>query len=106
MGCDEHCHYDLISHYYVSRREICPYILGMTVLTRKVNMKDRFEDDRQDSVEFSVLMPCLNEAEMLGACLRKAGRSLEENDAVGEIIIADNGSTDGSREIAEQLGAR
>jgi len=51
-------------------------------------------------------MPCLNEAETLAACIRKAQRALAESGIAGEVIIADNGSTDGSVDIAERLGAR
>jgi glycosyltransferase involved in cell wall biosynthesis len=51
-------------------------------------------------------MPCLNEAETLATCIQKAQRSLVENNVAGEIVIADNGSTDRSQEIANQLGAR
>jgi glycosyltransferase involved in cell wall biosynthesis len=58
------------------------------------------------SLELSIVMPCLNEAETLEICIRKAQRSLEELGIEGEIIIADNGSTDGSQEIARMLGAR
>ncbi|MGE5609323.1 MAG: glycosyltransferase family 2 protein [Bacillota bacterium] len=61
--------------------------------------------DRQ-TIELSVVMPCLNEADTLAACIRKAQRALEENGIAGEIIVADNGSTDGSREIARKLGVR
>ena len=57
-------------------------------------------------VEFSIVMPCLNEAETLAICIQKAQRSLDENSVAGEIIIADNGSSDGSQEIAARLGAR
>lgn len=62
--------------------------------------------DNDSLVEFSILMPCLNEAETLATCIRKAQHSLAENDVVGEIIIADNGSTDGSQQIATAAGAR
>ena len=62
--------------------------------------------DFDSDIEFSIVMPCLNEAETLAVCIQKAKRSLEENNVVGEIIIADNGSTDGSQEIAAQQGAR
>jgi glycosyltransferase involved in cell wall biosynthesis len=55
--------------------------------------------------EISVVMPCLNEAETLGECIQRAARALQENGIQGEILIADNGSTDGSIEIAESLGA-
>lgn len=57
-------------------------------------------------IELSIVMPCLNEAETLEVCIRKAQASLEKNGVRGEVIIADNGSTDGSLEIAEKLGAR
>ena len=57
-------------------------------------------------LEFSIVMPCLNEAETLAICIQKAQRSLDENNVAGEIIIADNGSSDGSQEIAAGLGAR
>ena len=51
-------------------------------------------------------MPCLNEAETLASCIRKAQRSIDEQGLSAEIIVADNGSTDGSQAIARQLGAR
>jgi cellulose synthase/poly-beta-1,6-N-acetylglucosamine synthase-like glycosyltransferase len=56
--------------------------------------------------ELSVVMPCLNEARTLGTCIRKAQASFERLGIAGEVVVADNGSTDGSREIAEELGAR
>jgi glycosyltransferase involved in cell wall biosynthesis len=58
------------------------------------------------TVELSILMPCLNEAETLATCIRKARGFLERHNIVGEVIVADNGSTDGSQEIARNLGAR
>ena len=51
-------------------------------------------------------MPCLNEAETLEICIKKAWHGIRDARVVGEVVIADNGSTDGSIEIAEQLGAR
>jgi glycosyltransferase involved in cell wall biosynthesis len=59
-----------------------------------------------EALELSVVMPCLNEAETLEACIRKAQRALGDANISGEIVIADNGSDDGSVEIAERLGAR
>lgn len=50
-------------------------------------------------------MPCLNEKETIGVCVDKAKLSLKQNNIEGEIIIADNGSTDGSKEIALEKGA-
>lgn len=58
------------------------------------------------SVEVSVVMPCLNEADTLATCVTKALRALQENGIAGEVIVADNGSTDGSCAIAERCGAR
>jgi hypothetical protein len=57
-------------------------------------------------VELSIVMPCLNEAETLATCIRHARTFLETSGVVGEVIVADNGSTDGSREIATAEGAR
>ena len=56
--------------------------------------------------ELTILMPCLNEAETLETCIKKAQTLLAKNNVNGEILIADNGSTDGSREIAAKAGAR
>lgn len=60
----------------------------------------------QCPIEFSVVMPCLNEAETLETCIRKAQKAFRELRISGEVVIADNGSTDGSREIVLQMGAR
>ncbi|MCO6006788.1 glycosyltransferase family 2 protein [Actinoallomurus purpureus] len=57
-------------------------------------------------MELSVVMPCLNEAETVETCVRKAVSCLEDNDIDGEVIVADNGSTDGSQALAEAAGAR
>jgi glycosyltransferase involved in cell wall biosynthesis len=56
--------------------------------------------------ELSILMPCLNEAETLATCIKKAQKALEDLNVNGEVVIADNGSTDGSPESAASLGAR
>ena len=61
---------------------------------------------RDAAPEVSIIMPCLNEAETLATCIRKALQALAENKIAGEVIVADNGSTDGSQEIAESLGVR
>ena len=57
-------------------------------------------------VELSIVMPCLNEAKTLPICIRKAQESLEQLGVRGEVVVADNGSDDGSVEIARSLGAR
>jgi glycosyltransferase involved in cell wall biosynthesis len=56
--------------------------------------------------ELSIIMPCLNEAKTVGACVGKAFDYLNLHDIHGEVIVADNGSTDGSQSIAARLGAR
>ena len=58
------------------------------------------------TLEVSVVMPCLNEADTLATCIVKAQQALRENKIHGEVIVADNGSTDGSQTIATRLGAR
>ncbi|MFD4423059.1 glycosyltransferase family 2 protein [Agromyces sp. NPDC058484] len=59
-----------------------------------------------ETVELSIVMPCLNEAETLAVCIDKAQGYLERSGVVGEVVIADNGSTDGSQDIARAHGAR
>jgi glycosyltransferase involved in cell wall biosynthesis len=56
--------------------------------------------------ELTVLMPCLDEAETIGICIEKAMAYIARRKIAGEVLIADNGSTDGSQDIAERLGAR
>ena len=63
------------------------------------------EPSPSDSFEVSVVIPCLNESETLAVCIRKALGCLSENGISGEVIVADNGSTDGSQAIAEAEGA-
>ena len=60
----------------------------------------------QDDIELSIVMPCLNEAETLSACIEKARQGLTKHDIKGEIIVADNGSRDGSQDIARRMGAQ
>lgn len=62
--------------------------------------------EQKNAIEVSIIMPCLNEAETLETCIRKAQWFIKENDLAGEVIIADNGSNDGSQEIARRLDAR
>lgn len=57
-------------------------------------------------IEVSVVMPCLNEAETIGICIKKAKDALKTHGIRGEVVVADNGSTDNSVAIAENLGAR
>src|ERR1700761_2702280 len=57
-------------------------------------------------LELTILMPCLNEAETIEVCVRKAMGYLARSGVAGEVLIADNGSTDGSQGLGEALGAR
>ncbi|MDD5198741.1 MAG: glycosyltransferase family 2 protein [Terrimicrobiaceae bacterium] len=57
-------------------------------------------------VELSIIIPCLNESDTVGICVKKAVTWLRDNGVKGEVILADNGSTDGSIELAEGEGAR
>jgi glycosyltransferase involved in cell wall biosynthesis len=73
-------------------------------------MLDRLVDSssalKTSSLELSIVMPCLNEAETLRTCIKKAQWYLTEQQISGEILVADNGSTDGSQDIAAQMGVR
>src|SRR5688572_19776360 len=60
----------------------------------------------ENLLEVSVVMPCLNEARTVGTCVEKARTTLEKLGVQGEVIVADNGSSDGSQDIAERHGAR
>lgn len=62
--------------------------------------------DAGSALDLSVVMPCLNEASTLATCVQKAQRTMEQLGIRGEVIVADNGSTDGSQAIVEMLGAR
>ena len=63
-------------------------------------------DELEQEVELSIVMPCLNEADTLETCITKTQRALLEHGITGEIIIADNGSADGSQAIALRMEAR
>lgn len=72
-------------------------------------MIDRHNDaaaDSAEAVELTILMPCLNEARTLEACIKSARAFLDRNALRGEILVADNGSTDGSQGLAASSGAR
>jgi glycosyltransferase involved in cell wall biosynthesis len=75
----------------------------MTVAQRSPK---RPETSTPDTVEVSIVMPCLNEAETLATCIQQAQQAIEQEGLAAEIIVADNGSTDGSQVIAKELGVR
>jgi glycosyltransferase involved in cell wall biosynthesis len=74
-------------------------------LTAEVQISPQMPE-ADEAVELSVVMPCLNERATVGVCVKKALDAMDHHGIRGEVIIADNGSTDGSREIATELGAR
>jgi glycosyltransferase involved in cell wall biosynthesis/uncharacterized membrane protein YwzB len=65
----------------------------------------RARSQENSAPEVSIVLPCLNEAETLAECIRRARGAIEDHHLVAEIIVADNGSTDGSQAIARRLGA-
>ena len=69
-------------------------------------MAEQIQADITLACELSIVLPCLNEAETLAACITKAASFLDRHNVSGEIVIADNGSTDGSQQIAAAHGAR
>src|ERR1700722_3782918 len=66
----------------------------------------RGHDVAPEGVELSVGMPCLNEADTLATCIGKARKAFASHGIRGEVLVADNGSSDGSQEIARREGAR
>src|SRR5207245_7527261 len=66
----------------------------------------RRRDDARAAVEVSIVMPCLDEVETLATCIARAREAIEKGGYAAEIIVADNGSSDGSQLIARELGAR
>lgn len=62
--------------------------------------------NKTDFIEVSIVMPCLNEEEAVGSCVKKAITALKENNLEGEVIVVDNGSSDNSRKLAAESGAR
>ena len=64
------------------------------------------ESNQTVKIEVSVVMPCLNEEDTIGICIEKAQNAFKTDGILGEVIVADNGSTDNSVAIAEELGAR
>ena len=77
------------------------HVLTMTTQATRIN-----GEKNSGEIELTILMPCLNEAETLGICITKAQEYLTRSKVHGEVLVADNGSTDGSVQIAKQMGAR
>jgi glycosyltransferase involved in cell wall biosynthesis len=81
-------------------------IFNASPVSQSEDQMDQAAIHQQGGCRLTILMPCLNEAETIESCVRKAFRSLDQLNLAGEVVVADNGSTDGSRERAEALGAR
>src|SRR5208282_5340178 len=71
-----------------------------------MRLKKLSTETAQERIELSVVIPCLNEADTIAGCVSKAQRAIRKNGIVGEIIVADNGSTDESAAIAKRMGVR
>ncbi len=69
-------------------------------------MSQDLQPQVSDTIELSVVMPCLNEADTVGVCVNKAVRAMHDAGIIGEVVLADNGSTDQSKRIAIANGAR
>ena len=76
----------------------------MSTIEREITGETRSQDPEAPRV--SIVIPCLNEAGTIEECVRRARHALEANDITGEVIVADNGSEDGSGDLAAAAGAR
>jgi glycosyltransferase involved in cell wall biosynthesis len=91
------------------RESLSQRFKGCAVLDQKLNPAEGVEARRPapaSDIEVTVVMPCLNEADTVATCVRKAVHALEAKGIAGEVVVADNGSTDGSQSLAEKEGAR
>src|SRR6266481_4034035 len=79
---------------------------SMTAMAQAGETGRPAEDRAADSLELTILMPCLNEAETVSTCVAKARSFLTRAGIAGEVLIADNGSSDGSVALAQRGGAR
>jgi glycosyltransferase involved in cell wall biosynthesis len=77
-----------------------------TYAEHSVAAAERPGGEPEPGYDVTIVMPCLNEAESLAPCIEKAKAAIQAAGVTGEVLIADNGSTDGSIELAESLGAR
>lgn len=75
-------------------------------MTHTGGFTDASEPTTSNELELTILMPCLNEARTVIACINAAQRFLKRSGVVGEVVVADNGSVDGSQALAREAGAR
>ena len=83
-----------------------PHTFRLSAMSVAQRPSRRSQTARPMAVEVSIVMPCLNEAETLARCIGHAQSAVEKGGCSAEIIVADNGSTDGSQRIARELGVR
>ena len=89
---------------WVASTESTPY-LGDSDSAQTTQVSPKEESTTSDRVEVTVVIPCLNEADTVAGCVSKARQVIRDNGIAGEVIVADNGSTDGSAKIAQRMGA-
>ena len=80
--------------------------MSETVILKASTEEREARRDADVAVNVSVVIPCLNEANSIGVCVSKAISAIQSAGLRGEVVVADNGSTDGSIELSEELGAR
>jgi hypothetical protein len=81
-------------------------LVEYALMAEQISSRSEVSADAAGGLELTILMPCLNEAETLAICLEKARAFLVRTGITGEVLVADNGSTDGSVELAKGSGAR
>src|SRR5262249_47304928 len=79
---------------------------SILVRSQSTNLDLLVDSDPDQPIEVSIVMPCLNEADTVGSCISKALSTFKQHGLYGEVIVADNGSSDASADIASRLGAR
>ena len=80
--------------------------MGTAVDLRSSDTIEAVPSGNGQAPELSVVIPCLNEMETLGRCIEKVQETFRKHRIAGEVVVADNGSTDGSRDVAARMGAR
>jgi glycosyltransferase involved in cell wall biosynthesis len=96
----------MVEHVHVLHPSLTLAMMGSNIHSPRQEARIQQSLPETSCPEVSVVMPCLNEADTLQACIEKAQGALAEHNIQGEIIVADNGSTDGSQGIAARMGAR
>src|SRR4051794_37155827 len=77
-----------------------------STVTARTILASKMEESAARRAEFSVVIPCLNEVRTVGRCIAKAQESFRRMGLSAEIVVADNGSADGSQAVARESGAR